>query len=215
MRTVEQALDWLQRRVDSGTTAYYFACEKLQREAWGVEPARYSSATNHFHSVPKRHRYGKPKSGQFIPGQVVVILNGGAGHIVTILDAWGNCYTNDYGGRGRVVIAHVSKVITWAGGTDWYACDPWWGAGYNSGPKGDTPAAAHRELCVFGTVRFRLGAHAHKVAGAPNTRRKRKKKRGAHMRVQAWKYVRKQDWLQDPKGFWYRSRRTDWKRPIK
>lgn len=122
MRTPDDALAWLERQRASGSTAWHNMCESLQRQAYGL-PAHYASAELHGNAIPSgfRHGHEAPKRGD-----LVLYLNGGYGHIVTATGHGWDCYTNDYGGRGRVTVADARNLVSWCRATSWYVADAWW-----------------------------------------------------------------------------------------
>lgn len=197
-REITSALAFLEEQRHNGSTSWSNACEKLQRLAWGVNPARYASATLHFDDVPVRLRR-KPAIGRFVPGQIVVMKNRGPGHIVTVKDRAGNCWTNDYTGRGKVGVAHVSKLIPWANATDWYACDPWWG---NPVEHMALPISVETTRDTNG--RIRPGLRQMKVSRKPA---------GSVIMVvdRKRKAFTRRLWLQSKGGTWWRADHTDWK----
>ena len=182
-----------------GPAVWDYLCEKLQRSAWGVSPARYTSATKHFWSVPNKWRVGKPAEGEFVPGMLIIIRNSGAGHIVTVKDRRGNCWTNDYTGRGKVGVAHISKILPWCGAQDWYACDPWWG---NPTEHMRMPRAARVVKPTIGRAQPRLGA-----------RRTSRREPGSVIMVTEVrrKAVSRRLWLRGQGGTWWRADKTNWK----
>jgi hypothetical protein len=197
-KNVQPALDWLKRQHESGADGWRNACERLQRTAWAVEPARYASATLHFNDVPKKRRR-KPKQGRFVPGQIVLMKNSGPGHIATVKDRSGNCWTNDYTGSGKVGVAHISKLIPWCSASDWYACDPWWG---NPTERLKLPISVEVQRAMNGRAK-------------PNMRAKKvsRKQAGQVMLVvdKKRKLLTRRLWLKSQGGTWWRAELTDWK----
>jgi hypothetical protein len=122
MRTPDDALAWLERQRASGSTAWHNMCESLQRQAYGL-PAHFSSAELHANAVPAAFRHGRETPRR---GDLILYRNGGYGHIVTATGNGWECYTNDYGGRGRVTLADARNLASWCHATDWYVADAWW-----------------------------------------------------------------------------------------
>lgn len=122
MRSPEAALDWLAGQVQNPTDDWYNQCERLQRTAYGLE-AHYSSADLHAQSIPGAHRFGIEAPSR---GDLGLYRNGSWGHIVTFTGNGWDCYTNDYGGRGRVCIADGRALVDWCGAESGYVADAWW-----------------------------------------------------------------------------------------
>jgi hypothetical protein len=122
MRTPDGALAWLEQQRASGSTAWYNMCESLQRQAYGL-PAHYSSAEAHGKAVPASFKHGHETPSK---GDLVIYLNGGYGHIVTCTGNGWECYTNDYGGRGKVTKTDARNLVSWCHATSWFVADAWW-----------------------------------------------------------------------------------------
>lgn len=122
MRTPDQALAWLEQQRASGSTAWYNMCESLCRQSYGL-PAHYSSAELHANAVPSSFRHGHETPSK---GDLVLYKNGGYGHIVVATGNGWECYTNDYGGRGKVTKTDARNLVSWCGATSWFVADAWW-----------------------------------------------------------------------------------------
>lgn len=122
MRTPEQALAFLEQQRANGSTAWRNRCESLQRQAYGL-PAHYPSAEAHARAIPAAFRHGHEQPRR---GDLVLYLNGRYGHIVTATGHGWTCYTNDYGGAGRVTKADARDLVRWCGASSWFVADPWW-----------------------------------------------------------------------------------------
>jgi hypothetical protein len=139
MRSPDDALAWLERQRASGSTAWHNLCESLCRQAYGL-PAHFPSAEAHANAIPSsfRHDHDTPARGD-----LVLYRNGGAGHIVVATGRGWECYTNDYGGRGRVTLADARNLVSWCRATSWYVADAWWSASnYTRTHTGEDPDMA-------------------------------------------------------------------------
>lgn len=126
MDSVSEALAFLRKQRDTGSTAWHNMCESLQRQAYGL-PAHYSSANLHADAIPASRRYGHERPSR---GDLVLMKNSTYGHIVTCepSDAhpWSG-WTNDYGGRGKVTrVNDVRDLVPWCGASSWFVADAWW-----------------------------------------------------------------------------------------
>lgn len=145
MRNPDDAIAWLERQRASGSTAWANMCESLCRQAYGL-PAHFSSAELHANAIPTNRRYGRQAPAR---GDLVMYRNGRHGHIVVCTGNGWQCYTNDYGGKGRVTLADARDLAPWCGATDWWVADAWWSSTNNLNTHNDngddmTPAeAAH------------------------------------------------------------------------
>lgn len=122
MRTPDGALAWLEQQRASGSTAWHNMCESLCRQAYGLA-AHYSSAELHAKAIPSSFRHGHETPSK---GDLVLYLNGGYGHIVVCTGNGWECYTNDYGGRGKVTKTDARNLVSWCGATSWFVADAWW-----------------------------------------------------------------------------------------
>lgn len=122
MRTPDAALTYLREQERSGSTAWAGLCEKLARSAYGL-PAHYSSANLHAAAIPAAFRHGHelPRTGD-----LVLYRNATHGHIVVATGNGWECYTNDYGGRGRVTRTDARNLVSWCGASEWFVADAWW-----------------------------------------------------------------------------------------
>lgn len=122
MRDTPRTLEWLDYQRASGSTAWHNMCESLARQARGI-PAHYPSANAHAAAVPASFRHGhEPPSA----GDLVLYVNSTYGHIVTATGRGWDCYTNDYGGRGRVTITDARNLVSWCHASSWFVADAWW-----------------------------------------------------------------------------------------
>lgn len=122
MRSPDAALSWLEQQRASGSTAWHNMCESLCRQAYGL-PAHFSSAELHAKAIPSAFRHGHDTPSR---GDLVLYLNGGAGHIVVATGNGWECYTNDYGGRGKVTKADARNLVSWCRASSWFVADAWW-----------------------------------------------------------------------------------------
>jgi hypothetical protein len=97
-------------------------CESLCRQAYGL-PAHYSSANLHADAIPSgfRHGHETPRAGD-----LVLYRNATHGHIVVATGNGWECYTNDYGGRGKVTKTDARNLVSWCGASSWFVADAWW-----------------------------------------------------------------------------------------
>ena len=124
MSTPDKALAYLERQRTSGSTAWAALCEKLCRSSYGLGP-HFSSANLHANAIPTGRRYGRETPSK---GDLVMYKNSTYGHIVVATGKGWECYTNDYGGRGKVVKADARNLASWCGATSWWVADAWWSA---------------------------------------------------------------------------------------
>jgi hypothetical protein len=122
MKTPDQALAFLEQQRASGSTAWHNMCESLCRQAYGL-PAHFSSAELHANAIPSSFRHGHETPRK---GDLVLYKNGGYGHIVVCTGNGWECYTNDYGGRGKVTKTDARNLVSWCGATSWFVADAWW-----------------------------------------------------------------------------------------
>lgn len=122
MRDTRATLDWLDGQRASGSTAWHNMCESLARQARGI-PAHYPSANDHARAIPAAFRHGHDTPSA---GDLVLYVNSTYGHIATATGRGWDCYTNDYGGRGRVTITDARNLVSWCGASSWFVADAWW-----------------------------------------------------------------------------------------
>lgn len=122
MRTPDEALAWLEGQRTSGSTAWAGMCESLCRQAYGLA-AHYSSANLHADAIPSSFRHGQETPRK---GDLVLYKNSTYGHIVVCTGNGWECYTNDYGGRGKVTKTDARNLVSWCGATSWFVADAWW-----------------------------------------------------------------------------------------
>ena len=178
MRTTEGALDWLAHEDAHESRDWTYDCERLQRTAWGLA-AHFSSAELHAKAIPAAFRHGHELPSR---GDLGLLLNGRAGHIVTFNgDGW-DCYTNDYGGQGKVRVTDFRNLPSWCDAHSWFVADAWW-SNTNfvrthrvSTPPPVTPAPAptpelgrKSEQMFLATVKYGSNSASYWVVG-PNWR---------------------------------------------
>jgi hypothetical protein len=122
MRTASGALDWLEQQRVYRSTGWGGLCERLARSAYGL-PAFYASANIHAAAIPAKYRHGHEKPSA---GDLLLCINSRYGHIAVCTgDGW-DCYTNDYGGYGRVNLADARDLPGWCGASSWFIADAYW-----------------------------------------------------------------------------------------
>lgn len=123
MRTPDQALAWYANQNRIGSTAWSNRCEKAARTAYGL-PAHFASAELHAKAIPTVFRHGHEMPSK---GDLMMIMNGGFGHIAVFTGNGWQAWSNDFGGRGKIVLVADARVLVpWCGGLRWYVADAWW-----------------------------------------------------------------------------------------
>jgi hypothetical protein len=122
MRSASGALAYLEQQRVTNATGWGGLCERLARSAYGLA-AHFPSANAHAAAIPTRYRHGHERPS---PGDLLLCTNSRFGHIAVCTGVGWNCYTNDYGGYGRVSIADARDLPAWCGASSWFIADAYW-----------------------------------------------------------------------------------------
>ena len=127
MRTPVEAVSYVSGQHASGAKTWSNGCERLARTAYGLA-AHYEKAEDHAKAVPAAYRYAHQPPDY---GDLILIRNGGYGHIAICTGTGWQGWSNDYGGRGTVsLVKDVRRLVAWCGGYMWYIADAWWSASH-------------------------------------------------------------------------------------
>lgn len=98
VRTIDQAIAWLEAQAAAGTGGWFDHCQRMAREAYGI-PGWADTARQAWGKTPVKFRQSGPLAS--VPrGAFIYYDLGGPGHVTVATRS--ECFSTDYAARDRI-----------------------------------------------------------------------------------------------------------------